>query len=107
MKGRIIKLLEQHKNDRITLPALKFVPKKQVLKDANTAVSNINTSSLQETNQPIYRMAAVITEYLGCKINKYGKRPNSALPKWEIRLENKIVLRSDSSKLSERKEQED
>lgn len=68
LKKRISEHLEQHKNNRIQLPALNFDPKKQlaqILKEANTVISNIRTTT--KTNQVMHSMAQVITEYFECR----------------------------------------
>lgn len=79
---------------------MKLLPKKQrvqVLKDARTVISNIGSDSLQETNQLMHIMDAVISGYLGAKSTKMKVKPKSAPPKGKIRLENKIsMLKSDA-----------
>jgi len=71
------------------------------LREANKAVSCIETSNLTETSSLSYATAVVVTETLGYSISKPAvSAHNKHLPPWEYRLTRKIqCLRADLSRL--------
>ena len=89
-------------NSRTRLPRLAWNKRlQQILREANKAVSCIETSNLTETSSFLYATAVVVTEALGYDINKPTvPAHNNRLPSWEYRLARKIQrLRVDLSRL--------
>ena len=101
-------LLQMQDTERVRLPALKSIQKRQVqdaIRDANAVLQTIQSSSIGETNQLIYSTAVVVTEALGFRVKRVN-RCNTAQrsPPWKTRLEGRIKKwRADISCLEQMK----
>uniref|UniRef100_A0A803TH41 Reverse transcriptase domain-containing protein n=1 Tax=Anolis carolinensis TaxID=28377 RepID=A0A803TH41_ANOCA len=93
---------------RQRLPTLKTVPKRHLaplMKDVNAALSTVQITSIEQTNQFAYSAAVIVTEQLGLLQPRQPQRKSTGKPKWKVRLELKIKkLRSDASNLKNMKE---
>uniref|UniRef100_A0A803T202 Reverse transcriptase domain-containing protein n=1 Tax=Anolis carolinensis TaxID=28377 RepID=A0A803T202_ANOCA len=93
---------------RQRLPTLKTVPKRHLaplMKDVNAALSTVQITSIEQTNQFAYSAAVIVTEELGLLQPRQPQRKSIGKPKWKVRLELKIKkLRSDASNLKNMKE---
>ncbi len=88
-------LLQMQMPERVRLPALKSVQKKQMqeaLYDVNMVLQTIPTSTIGETNQLIYSTAVVVTKALGFQVRKAttSNEPSRRSPPWKTRLEGRI-----------------